>query len=97
MLVSLFISTFITVFLAEMGDKTQIATIAISGSSLNPRAVFVGSATALVMASLIGAIAGGSLSNFVPQGLIKLLAAVGFLIIGVRLVWQTLGKSQPNG
>ncbi len=97
MLLSLFISTFITVFLAEMGDKTQIATIAISGTSLNPKAVFIGSAAALVMASLIGAIAGGSLSNLVPQGIIKLVAAVGFLIIGIRLVFQSLGKSQPNG
>ena len=47
------------VFLAELGDKTQLATVAISGTSKSPVVVFVASASALVLASLIGALAGG--------------------------------------
>ena len=58
---TLLLSTFATVFLAELGDKTQLATVAISGTSNRPLAVFLGSSSALVLASLIGAIAGGSL------------------------------------
>ena len=53
----LLISTFLTVFLAELGDKTQLATVAISGTSNRPLAVFLGSSSALVLASLLGAFA----------------------------------------
>ena len=52
---TLLLSTFATVFLAELGDKTQLATVAISGTSNRPLAVFIGSSSALVLASLIGA------------------------------------------
>lgn len=79
-------STFSTVFLAELGDKTQLATMALSGSSDRPLLVFAGSASALVLASLVGAVAGGSLARVVPTDLLQLLAAAGFLVIGLRLV-----------
>ena len=48
-------STFLTVFLAELGDKTQLAIVTISGTSNRSGAVFAGSASALVLASLLGA------------------------------------------
>ena len=54
----LLISTFLTVFLAELGDKTQLATVAISGTSNRPLAVFLGSSSALVLASLLGPLPG---------------------------------------
>ncbi|WP_081934309.1 MULTISPECIES: TMEM165/GDT1 family protein [Prochlorococcus] len=80
------LSTFTTILLAELGDKTQIATVAMSGKSNKPLAVFIGSSTALVLACLLGTLAGGSISNFIPTVLLKALAAVGFLYIGVILV-----------
>ena len=83
---SLLLSTFLTVFLAELGDKTQLATIALSGTSNKPLAVFFGSSLALVLASLLGALAGGSVSNFLPETTLKLIAAAGFIIIGIRLL-----------
>ena len=83
---ALLLSTFITVFLAELGDKTQLATVALSGTSDRPFAVFLGSSSALVIASLIGALAGGSMSTVIPSDLLQLAASVGFLIIGARLL-----------
>ena len=80
--ITLLISTFLTVFLAELGDKTQLATVALSGTSDRPLAVFLGSSSALVLASLIGALAGGSIANVIPTEVLQLMAAIGFLIIG---------------
>ena len=73
-------------FLAELGDKTQLATVAISGTSDRPLAVFLGSSSALVLASLIGAVAGGSLSAVIPADWLQLIASTGFLVIGGRLL-----------
>jgi putative Ca2+/H+ antiporter (TMEM165/GDT1 family) len=82
-------STFITVFLAELGDKTQLAIVSISGTTSRPGAVFAGSAAALVLASMVGAAAGGSLSSLIPPDALQLLASVGFLILGSRLILRS--------
>ena len=86
MVLSLLLSTFLTVFIAELGDKTQLATLTISGNSKKPLAVFLGSSSALVLASLIGALTGGSISNFLPEVVLKSIASITFLIIGIRLL-----------
>ncbi|MEB3171583.1 MAG: TMEM165/GDT1 family protein [Synechococcaceae cyanobacterium] len=83
---ALLASTFATVFLAELGDKTQLAIVTISGTSTRPGAVFAGSSVALVLASLLGAAAGGSLSAVIPTDALQLAASAGFLILGVRLI-----------
>ena len=85
---SLLISTFLTVFLAELGDKTQLATVALSGTSDRPLAVFLGSSSALVLASLLGAMAGGSISILIPTEWLQLVAAIGFLIIGSQMLMR---------
>ncbi len=79
--------SFITVFLAELGDKSQLAAIAISGSSRSPRAVFLGTAAALVVASLIGVLIGEGTAQLLPTRLVKAVAAIGFAVMGVRLLW----------
>ena len=76
---ALLISTFVTVFLAELGDKTQLATVAISGTSDRPLAVFIGSSSALVLASLIGALAGGSSLYCCARRLVATRGIAGFL------------------
>lgn len=91
---TLLLSTFVTVFLAELGDKTQLATVAISGTSNRPIAVFIGSSSALVLASLIGAIAGGSLTTVVPADWLQLMASIGFLTIGLKLLWPLLNRTE---
>ena len=87
---ALLLSTFVTVFLAELGDKTQLATVALSGTSDRPFAVFLGSSSALVLASLLGALAGGSMASMIPADLLQLAASIGFLVIGTRLLWPAL-------
>ena len=72
----LLVSTFLTVFLAELGDKTQLATVALSGTSNRPLAVFLGSSSALVLASLIGALAGGSIAAVIRTDVLQLLASM---------------------
>ena len=85
MILSLLISTFLTVFVAELGDKTQLATLTISGTSNKPLAVFLGSSSALVLASFLGALTGGSISSFLPEVALKSIASLTFFIIGIRL------------
>lgn len=78
--------SFITVFLSELGDKSQLAAIALGGSSRHPRAVFLGTAAALLLTSLIGALMGAGAAQFLPVRLVKAIAAVGFAILAVRLL-----------
>lgn len=96
-MLALLASTFATVFLAELGDKTQLAIVSISGTSNRPGAVFAGSSFALVLASLVGAAAGGSLSSVIPADALQLAASVGFLILGIRLILRAgSGDESPQ-
>ena len=94
MIINLLISIFITVFIAELGDKTQLATLTLSGTSSKPVAVLLGSSLALVLASLLGALAGGSISTLIPELYLKTIASATFLIIGLRLIFIALNTSQ---
>ena len=96
MILSLLLSTFLTIFIAELGDKTQLATLAMSGTSNKPLAIFLGSATALVLASLLGALAGGSISNFVPEIILKSIASVTFFILGIKLCINSFTSNENN-
>ena len=86
MLLTLFFTTFVTVFLAEMGDKTQLTTITLSSTTNKPLAVFIGSSIALILATLLGALAGGSIANLIPEFMLKLLSGIVFLILGINLM-----------
>lgn len=80
--------SFIVVFLAELGDKSQLAAITLSGQCRHPRAIFLGTASALVFASFLGVILGGSLAQFLPTQLLKAVAAVGFATLGISFLWE---------
>ncbi|OIP69140.1 MAG: hypothetical protein AUK48_14895 [Oscillatoriales cyanobacterium CG2_30_44_21] len=81
----LFLS-FSTIFLSELGDKSQLATMSLSGNSSAPKYVFIGSASALMMASALGVFLGDSISIFLPTRLLKAIAAGLFAIIAMRLL-----------
>jgi len=78
-----FLSTFVMIFLAELGDKTQITTFAFASESKSSLSVFVGAALALVCTSALGVALGGALGRFVPERVMKILAAAVFLGFGV--------------
>lgn len=77
------IIVFWSVFLAEIGDKTQLATMMFSAEGRDPYIVFIGSALALVLAAGIGVVAGNWLSTRIDPSYIKMVAGAGFIIIGV--------------
>jgi putative Ca2+/H+ antiporter (TMEM165/GDT1 family) len=76
-------SAFLMIFLAELGDKTQLSTFAFASQSKSPLSVFLGASLALVLSSLIGVALGGLIGRFVPERVMKVLAAVVFLAFGV--------------
>jgi putative Ca2+/H+ antiporter (TMEM165/GDT1 family) len=88
--------SFFTVFLAEIGDKSQLAAIALGGSSAHPRSVFLGTVAALVLASLLGILAGEGVAQIFPAQLVKSIAALGFLIMAIRLLWSSSSSEAPN-
>ena len=86
-----FLSTFATIFLAELGDKTQVATLLISAESHQPLTVFVGAALALIFTSLVGVLVGQWLARRVSAGTLDTLAGIFLLIISVGLVAEVIG------
>ncbi|MEK0192410.1 MAG: TMEM165/GDT1 family protein, partial [Oscillatoriales cyanobacterium] len=79
--------SFITVFLSELGDKSQVAAIALGSSCESPRAVFFGTASALLLASFIGVVVGQGTAEVLPASWVKGMAAIGFAVMGLRLLW----------
>ncbi len=84
------VATFSTVFIAELGDKTQIATLLLSAESGKPVYVFLAASIALVMTSLLGVLLGRFISKNVPQNIFDLSAGGLMLIIGFWLLIESL-------
>jgi putative Ca2+/H+ antiporter (TMEM165/GDT1 family) len=81
------LSTFGLIFLAEMGDKTQLAAIGMVAKTKAPWAVFLGSALALCLVSLLGVLFGETLLRYVPEAVLKKISAVAFIAIGGLMLW----------
>lgn len=75
------------IFLAELGDKTQLATLMLSARGHSPLPVFAGAALALVVLTLISALAGDAVAHALPLRLLHLVAGVAFVAIGVLLLF----------
>jgi Ca2+/H+ antiporter, TMEM165/GDT1 family len=87
-----FSSTFITIFLAEMGDKTQLATLLMTAQSKSPWVVFLGAGSALVATSLVGVLLGRWLSKVLAPETLDLLAGIMLMSIAVMLLWDVVGS-----
>jgi putative Ca2+/H+ antiporter (TMEM165/GDT1 family) len=80
----LFATVFATVFVAELGDKTQLATLLYASDASHPKlTVFAAAAAALVLTSAIGVLAGSLVSQYVDQRVLRWVAGIGFLAVGV--------------
>ena len=78
--------TFFLVFIAELGDKTQIATMLLSAKSNSMISVFIGSSLALICSSFIGVFAGVYITKYIPPQYIQNSAGILFLVMGILIL-----------
>ncbi len=90
---SALLSAFGLVFIAELGDKTQLAVMTQTCKFRRPWPVFLGGSLALTAVTALGAVGGRVLGEFIPAIVIRLVAAAAFVVMGV-LIWQEAVKSQ---
>ena len=86
---SIFITTFSTIFIAELGDKTQIATLMLSAESGKPIIVFIGSSIALISSSVVGVLIGKWISEKVSPSKFALFTGALMIIISIYLAFDT--------
>ncbi len=86
----IFGTAFLTLFLAELGDKTQLAVITMTSSTESKVSVFLGAALALVAVTLLGVVFGGVLSQYIPTEWLQRIVAAAFIVIGVLMLWGKL-------
>lgn len=79
-------TAFLTLFLAELGDKTQLAVITMTAKTDNKLAVFIGASLALVVVTLLAVLFGGLLTQYVPAEWLQRIVAVAFITIGVLML-----------
>jgi putative Ca2+/H+ antiporter (TMEM165/GDT1 family) len=78
-----FVTAFSVIFLAELGDKTQLAVITMSASTQRPLSIFLGGSLAMVLLTAIGSAAGEIVAQYVPEGVLSKVAAILFILMGV--------------
>ena len=88
---AIFASTFATIFLAEIGDKTQLAILLMTAESRNPWIVFAGAGAALIATSLLGVLLGRWLATRIAPHTLERAAGVILLAISAVLLWEVLG------
>ena len=83
----LFATVFATIFVAELGDKTQLATLLYASDAAHPKlTVFAASAAALVLTSALGVLAGSVLAETVNPRVVRWVAGLGFVAVGVWIL-----------
>ncbi len=87
---SILLTSFSTIFLAELGDKTQLATLMLSAQSGRPLIIFFGAALALIFTSLLGVLIGQWIANNFPRQRFTVVSGIIMLCLGLYLVIQGL-------
>ena len=87
---SIFITTFTTIFIAELGDKTQIATLMLSAESGKPIIVFLGSSIALISSSIVGVLIGKWISKKISPSKFALFTSALMILISLFLAFDIL-------
>jgi len=80
--IKLYFSTFLAIFLAEMGDKTQLATLSMAAGAKSRWPVFLGAASGLVLTSALAVVGGEFVSRYIPVHWVRRGAGVIFLVLG---------------
>jgi len=83
-------SAFGAIFLAELGDKTQLAAITLTASSNRPMGVFLGASAALVSVTLVGVIFGAAFAEVLPLAYLRKAGALAFIAIGAAMLFDWL-------
>jgi len=84
------LAVFTSIFIAELGDKTQIAVLLFStNKDINKVLVFISASLAMTIATLIGVIVGSKIGIFIPERILKIVAGAGFIAIGI---WVLIGS-----
>ena len=86
--ISILFTSFSTIFLAELGDKTQLATLMLSAQSGRPLIVFAGAALALISTSLLGVLIGQWIAKNLPRQRFTVISGIIMLSLGLYLVTQ---------
>ncbi len=85
----IFFTIFISVFIAELGDKTQIATMLFaSDKDVNKYMVFIAASAALIVASAVGVLAGSLFSAYINEKYLHYIAGIGFIAIGIVTLYN---------
>jgi len=85
----IFLTIFAVVFIAELGDKTQLATMLFAADkAVSKYTVFLAASAALVVATAIGVLAGSLLSEFINEKYLHYIAGIGFIVIGVFTLYS---------
>ena len=88
----IFTTIFAAVFIAELGDKTQLATMLFaSDKDVSKLTVFFAASAALIVASAIGVAMGALLSEFISEKVLSYIAGIGFILIGSYTLYQASG------
>ncbi len=89
---AVFVTTFLTIFLAEIGDKTQLSTLLMSAQSHSPWVVFLGSAAALVTTSLLGVLLGSWIASRLSPKIVEKAAGALMLLISLLLFYDVVNS-----
>ena len=86
---TIFLTIFVSVFIAELGDKTQLATMLFAADKeVSRTTVFLAASAALIVASAIGVLAGSLLAEYINEKYLHYIAGVGFIGIGVFTLYN---------
>jgi putative Ca2+/H+ antiporter (TMEM165/GDT1 family) len=88
--ISIFLTTFTTIFIAELGDKTQIATLMLSAESGKPTIVFLGSSLALISSSIVGVLIGKWVSKKISPSKFALYTGALMILISIFLAYEII-------
>lgn len=86
----IFFSTFLLIFLAELGDKTQLAALSLSAEKRTPLSIFLGAMFAFLVSTSIAVFLGTVGSKIIPTAIIQKISAISFIAIGILILFKKI-------